>query len=142
MRNNNGFVYCIKDDGVVVYVGATINTKKRFYYHLNYTFSTHPNKNVLSLEILQECQRNEMGKREIYWINYFLNSGNNLINKNKSGHGGHGEDAEMSSVKLSSSIIEKVRKYKEATGIPIGFFFEQAALEKLLSKVKISNNKK
>lgn len=49
---------------------------------------------------------------------------------------------ELESIKLKKEIVDKVRDNKKKTGTPIGFFFEQAALEKLLSKVKISNNKK
>jgi hypothetical protein len=42
-------------------------------------------------------------------------------------------------VKLSTAIVDKVRKSKEKTGVPIGKFFEQAAEEKLKSsKAKFS----
>lgn len=39
------------------------------------------------------------------------------------------------SVKIDVVIVEKVRKSKEKTGVPVGTFFEQAAEEKL-KKVK------
>ena len=41
------------------------------------------------------------------------------------------QDEKTESVKLSKSIVNKVRKSKKKTGIPIGKFFEQAAEEKL-----------
>ncbi len=39
-------------------------------------------------------------------------------------------------VKLSTEIVDKVRKSKLKTGVPIGTFFEQAATEKLKSQSK------
>ena len=35
------------------------------------------------------------------------------------------------SVLLSPVVMEKVRKYKDKTGVPIKFFIEQAIVEKL-----------
>lgn len=41
--------------------------------------------------------------------------------------------AEYESVKILASIVEKVRKDKKKTGVPIAKFFELAAIEKLES---------
>ena len=35
------------------------------------------------------------------------------------------------SLKISAEVVEKVRKSKKKTGVPISTFFEQAAEEKL-----------
>lgn len=40
---------------------------------------------------------------------------------------------EKENVKLEKSVVEKVRKSKKKTGVPISKFFEQAAEEKLKS---------
>jgi len=37
-------------------------------------------------------------------------------------------------VKLKTSVVDLVRKNKQETGVNIGFFFEEAALEKLRKK--------
>ncbi len=39
-------------------------------------------------------------------------------------------------VKINKEVVEKVRKDKEKTGVPISVFFEKAAEEKLKSKDK------
>ncbi len=38
---------------------------------------------------------------------------------------------EFESVKIKKPIVDKVRKNKEKTGVPVATFFEQAAEEKL-----------
>ncbi len=38
------------------------------------------------------------------------------------------------SIKLNKEVVNKVRKSKKKTGVPIGKFFEQAAEEKLNKK--------
>ena len=43
-------------------------------------------------------------------------------------------------VKLSSSVVKKVRENKKKTGVPISIFFEKAAIEKL-DKQKAKDDK-
>ncbi len=42
----------------------------------------------------------------------------------------------LESVKLESSVVDKVRDQKKKTAIPIGKFIEMAILEKLKRKTK------
>jgi len=45
---------------------------------------------------------------------------------------------EYESVKIKTEIVDKVRKNKVKTGVPVATFFEQAAEEKLKSKTSKS----
>ena len=42
-----------------------------------------------------------------------------------------GNEKKLENVSLKTEVVNKVRRNKEKTGVPIGIFFEQAALEKL-----------
>jgi len=74
-----------------IYVGQSICIEKRWRNHKNYfgsgnedyplyrAFSKYGIDNF-SFEVIEECSRSELNKREIYWINYY-NSVNNGYNQ-------------------------------------------------------------
>ncbi len=108
-------IYIIKNKiNNKVYIGKAINIKKRWKYgHINYLNKNKHNNNQLQrswdkygennfeFNIKEECEKELLNEREIYWINYYK-SNNPLYgyNKTNGGDGGHGPTTEETKQKL------------------------------------------
>lgn len=66
--SNGYYVYrFINDDGVIIYVGKTINLDNRFKQH------EHLTKDVKTIEYIECTSESDMAWKEIYYINLFKN---------------------------------------------------------------------
>ena len=80
-------IICLKTDKVI-YVGRTKNTKNRFSQHIkgiySKTYSSLKKINFkISFEIIEVVDEHIASEREKFFINYYLEKGNNLINMQK-----------------------------------------------------------
>ena len=74
----NFFVYALFDNknNMPIYVGATRNIEERFVGHRNTTIKNHPNKEFVTIEVLEECvSDSEVMKMEQYWFWQFKSWG-------------------------------------------------------------------
>lgn len=79
------YIYGLKDaDGIIRYVGKTVNIKRRMYQHDRY------NSWYTGYEIFEEANEINWEEREMYWISYYRESSGWLINQTDGGDGMHG----------------------------------------------------
>ncbi|MDX2078988.1 MAG: GIY-YIG nuclease family protein [bacterium] len=87
------YIYALKEplgDKAVRYVGQTASPKKRFFEHLrNNGVNAQKYKWISKLssdgfipmmEILETCNKENASEREAYWIRYYLELENDLVN--------------------------------------------------------------
>jgi hypothetical protein len=100
--NKITYIYILKhpDTLEIKYVGKSIEPKKRYIQHSNYKIQLNSKSKHLSnwlltflkdgkkpiMEIIEECLE-KWEDREIYWIDYYIKSGNKLCNISKGGKG-------------------------------------------------------
>lgn len=146
-----GRIYTLRHKkGGVVYVGSTtLKLKNRLYQHINNInrgclpvsryFRDIKRKPIIELvEEVEIDSVDELRLVEYYWIEQFYAWGFSLKNYIKKPRRPYikPKDDDYCVVKLSKTVIEKVRANKKLTYMPIGKFFEIAAEEKLKSENK------
>jgi group I intron endonuclease len=117
-------IYALKDpiSDDIRYIGKTKNDlKKRLYEHCtirNLKEKNHKNnwiKSLLKLNhrpviiLIEEVVDSDWQEREIYWIEFYKNIGNNLTNGTNGGDGGNG-------AKRSKDYIERLIDIKRKNG--------------------------
>lgn len=122
-----------------VYIGQSIDVKRRIGYHKSHLLSgTHANdylqksfnadgENNFKFEILEECEINKLDEREIYWIRHFESDiRKNGYNIESGGHLGHtwnddakerrsGKGNPMYGKKHSKQFVERIRTINRAS---------------------------
>lgn len=88
-----------------IYIGQSVNIERRFQEHKGYHRKNHPEKVLykaftkygidnFSFDIIEECSKELLDEREIYWISYF-NSFHNGYNETAGGLSGNGQKGEQ-----------------------------------------------
>ena len=106
-------IYGLEDPrtGSIRYVGKSVRPTKRLQSHLNDRSGTKKSRWIQKLislgllpkvVILEKSSEDGWKEREKWWISFFHNSGNSLMNQTDGGEGVHNPDAE-SRRKLSKS---------------------------------------
>lgn len=86
-------IYALTDNDVIFYIGQTMNLAGRFSYHKSECvkqkttkqkriFDVISNGRKLSVLYLEECHPDIATKRELYYVQYYINKGYKLTNKN------------------------------------------------------------
>lgn len=113
-------IYKITNPKGKVYIGKSINIEKRleYYKYISLRKTQHKLNNSISkygfenhiLEIIEECDEEQLNKREIYWISYYdsVKSGLNLM------YGGEG-GRQSQEVKDKKSISMTGKRHSLAT---------------------------
>lgn len=117
-----------------IYIGKSVNIKERWQQHLFDAFCSEEKwqankrkeqtpihkalrkygKDAFTWEIIEECSKDELNQKEIFWINYY-NSFHNGYNMTKGGDGysnGGGENAPNAKITQQQSMLIK-QKLKE-----------------------------
>jgi len=99
------YIYCLKcPEGNIRYIGKTVNIKRRLSAHINESKKHKGRRHVLNwiysllskglkptLEVVEECTKNNWSEREMHWISYYRERISNLCNICDGGLGGTGE---------------------------------------------------
>ena len=123
------FIYTLSDPitETVRYIGKTNNLKIRFQNHLCDKDKTHKvnwiknlkRKGLLpTIEILEQCDKNNANFLEQYWISQFKTWGFNLVNGTDGGDGGFGmkntKSTEVAAFDENGNFLESYYSIKEA----------------------------
>jgi group I intron endonuclease len=142
-------IYCIENiiDNKK-YIGKSVNIEKRWEIHKRKLFSSvHVNIHLLNawnkygetnfiFRIIEECSKNNLDKKEIFYINYF-DTINNGYNKTNGGGGFLMHHSETSKKKISESL-----KKQWELGIRKGKPLTQEQREKLKGRIPWNKGKK
>lgn len=105
------------------YIGQSINIEERWREHRNsintvnswdrsiYQAIRKYGKENFSWEIIEECSKEELDNKEIYWINYY-NSYKNGYNQTTGGEGTHGNG-----IKITKEQVNKIRDLLKNTNL-------------------------
>ena len=117
--NVKGFIYKILSPNGKVYIGQTINLKKRKSYYKTNNFKQQIKlwnnckfynwKPLENFEVIEEClcgiNKENLNKREKYWIKYFKSFKNGL-NCNEGGNGNVGhKHSDETKKKISKALL-------------------------------------
>jgi len=130
----------INKEGAIVYVGCTIDLKRREAQHRAY------NPEVARVEILEYVEDSVANERELHWIYKFIDEGQPLKNReNKKNRtkkwGVHNDYAsqKMCSVQILASTKKKIDKYAKEHGVYHYFVVHQALQEYIKFLKEIEN---
>lgn len=112
------FIYCLRepDTGAIRYVGKSDNPKKRFSEHFRSKERCHRTNWFKSLverglkpilEVIDEVPEVYWQQLEIAYVEFFHESGCNLVNGNAGGKGGHSPNDETRAKKRAASLGTK-----------------------------------
>ena len=105
------------------YIGQSINIEERWREHRNsintanswdrsiYQAIRKYGKENFSWEIIEECSKEELDNKEIYWISYY-NSYKNGYNQTTGGEGTHGNG-----IKITKEQVSKIRDLLKNTNL-------------------------
>ena len=113
-------IYKITNPNGKVYIGQSVDVKTRWLYHKKYCkwktkLSNSINKYGASnhlFEILEECSRDVLDEREVFWIDYFNCCTNNGLNCKSGGKSGKGHSPSLET-REKLRAIGKVRVFTE-----------------------------
>ena len=113
------YIYTLKKDDLVVYVGATVKTERRLREHKR----VH---GEVVMDVIEECSLETVSQRELYWICYYKEINPSLLNKINSGHNAQPISGELGSIRIDTKTMDLVRLIKKHTGVPIISFIGKA----------------
>jgi group I intron endonuclease len=136
-----GIYQIVRIDKDEVYVGASVDIKRRFSCHkarmknsnhYHQTLNEGWKLNQIRFEILEECEELELKEREDYWIKHLPDVGYKIVNKNRASRAQRNSEegklhkslAQMGSrngnSRLTDNEIIKIKVLARDTDITIG----------------------